>query len=297
MKLYHWQPKNGKTNFGDELNVWLWHKLLPDILDNDESTAFIGIGTLLNDVLVSKTPQAQRRIIFSSGVGYGKTNQFSLDDSCKVYCVRGPLSARRLELDEALGIVDGAVLTKKLIKSNLRKKKTRFSFMPHLTTMRREVKDVCQELGYDYILPTLPVENVFQRIAETEILLTEAMHGAIVADALRVPWIPIVTHRSINQFKWTDWCSSVGIEYQPEHVHINQYKANLGDDLLTPFRYFRNTVSSFISLRENKSNFQRLTSSKLPCLSDEIVQDHLIERLEEKLSNFRRDFREISLNA
>lgn len=43
MKLFYYEPGN---NFGDQLNPWLWQKLIPGILDNDETNTFVGIGTL-----------------------------------------------------------------------------------------------------------------------------------------------------------------------------------------------------------------------------------------------------------
>ena len=41
-------PANGATNFGDELNMYLW-RVFPDAFDEDKSIQFVGIGTLLND--------------------------------------------------------------------------------------------------------------------------------------------------------------------------------------------------------------------------------------------------------
>ncbi len=41
------------------------------------------------------------------------------------------------------------------------------------------------------------------------------MHGAIVADALRVPWLSVSSGPQINRFKWRDWCDSLALDYTP----------------------------------------------------------------------------------
>jgi succinoglycan biosynthesis protein ExoV len=41
------------------------------------------------------------------------------------------------------------------------------------------------------------------------------MHAAIVADAMRVPWIPLVTSPQVNTFKWLDWTRSMKVQYAP----------------------------------------------------------------------------------
>lgn len=52
MKLFYYKEKIG--NFGDDLNLWLWPRIAPGLLDNDEQTFFVGIGTLLNSALPEK---------------------------------------------------------------------------------------------------------------------------------------------------------------------------------------------------------------------------------------------------
>jgi succinoglycan biosynthesis protein ExoV len=46
-------------------------------------------------------------------------------------------------------------------------------------------------------------------------VVTEAMHGAIVADTLRIPWIPVVCSPEIATFKWRDWTASLDLPYRP----------------------------------------------------------------------------------
>ncbi len=57
MKLYYFIDPSG--NFGDDLNPWIWDRLLPDFFDQNADTLFIGIGTLLNH----RIPYAAKKIV------------------------------------------------------------------------------------------------------------------------------------------------------------------------------------------------------------------------------------------
>jgi succinoglycan biosynthesis protein ExoV len=181
------------------------------------------------------------------------------------------------------------MLLKKLVKPASRKKYP-VSFMPHLRTMNEVSKDACLELGWGYISPKRSVEEVIQMIAESEILIAEAMHGAIVADTLRVPWIPVVTHPSIYKFKWLDWCSSMQLEYEPVYLSVKQYRQHLGNDLLTPARQLRNKVGNWLYLKEMMASLKKVISSERVFLSKENHQDVTIDRLQGKLEEFKEDF-------
>lgn len=213
MKLFYYNGKDQGIqagNFGDELNPWLWDQLIPNILSNSEKVLFVGIGTLLNEHL-SKAPQ---KIIFGSGVGYGKIP--IIDPTWKIYFVRGRLSAKALELNPELGLTDPAILVRQFYTSS-ELKKYKNSYMPHFTEAIYNGlawKEVCQSLNIHYIDPTAPVQQVLEEIGTSEVLFAEAMHGAIVADALRVPWIAVNTKKEILDFKWQDWLSSIEIPYK-----------------------------------------------------------------------------------
>jgi succinoglycan biosynthesis protein ExoV len=65
--------------------------------------------------------------------------------------------------------------------------------------------------GIRYIDPLAPVPKVCAQLAGSSVVIAEAMHGAIVADAFRVPWIPAATSGRFNRFKWQDWALSLGM--------------------------------------------------------------------------------------
>ncbi|MCA1993207.1 MAG: polysaccharide pyruvyl transferase family protein, partial [Coleofasciculus sp. S288] len=214
-KLHYYKSSRG--NFGDDLNVWLWSKLIPELVEvapsdvkvQSSDTLFVGIGTLLNH----HVPREPFKVVFGAGVGYGDLP--IIDERWKFYCVRGPLSARALGLPPSVAITDAAALLR-TVNLPSRPKLYSASFMPHHTANQSaNWKVVCQLAGLHYIDPTQSVEDVLFEIQSSRVILAEAMHGAIVADALRVPWIPVQVTKTVNEFKWHDWCQSLNLEYKP----------------------------------------------------------------------------------
>ena len=283
MKLSYYKLPNGERNFGDNLNPWIWDQLIPDVLDNDESVAFVGIGSLINDGLSYRTRHASKRVIFGTGVGYGKSTEVKLDESYKIYCLRGSLSAKALGVEENLGVTDGAVLIRRVYKNDA-KKTYRYSYIPHYELAGKGWENVCKELGFGYIDPRWTVEEVLSAISQTEVLLCEAMHGAIVADALRVPWIPVVTNSTILSFKWQDWCSSIGIEYKPNYIERLQNPREK-QDLLTPIRLVRDKIRQ----RKASQALKQIAMNQPSYLSEDSRIETLTQQLEEKLHLFQQD--------
>ena len=216
MKIFYYRRRDGQPNFGDELNTWLWPQLLPNFFDSDESTQFVGTGTLLTHRLLERTATAQRLIIFSSGAGYEQSLS-QIPAHWHIACVRGPLSAKRLKLPREQAITDGGLLVRRCFRPT-GVKKCSHAFMPHIhhASFADVVwKTLCNEVGIDYIDPRWPIERILQAISESDVFLAEAMHAAIEAGALRTAWIPVVTSPRILSFKWQDWCASIGVPYRP----------------------------------------------------------------------------------
>ena len=317
MKLFYYKTTKPSKNFGDELNPWLWPRLLPHF-DNSPKNIFIGIGTVLNDATPAWVNQADNVIFFSTGVGYGRSLRIRKQPNWRIYCVRGPLSARRLKLSNQCAITDGAALIKRYFSPVAAADRIYdCSYMPHFrhgSPIR--LKAACQQVGIHYIDPASKVETVIEEISRSKVLISEAMHGAIVADTLRVPWIPVRTSPKVLIFKWQDWCASVKVPYR--YQLLRGVKPLSQRDYLHPVRPFLQGQGSSVSLLDGvRMNgfaglFRKETSIEqspsisqaaldtlctqletITCaasyLSCETHLETLVTRLEERLDRLKRD--------
>ncbi|MEW5894160.1 MAG: polysaccharide pyruvyl transferase family protein [Candidatus Omnitrophota bacterium] len=215
MKLFYWKNPFGVRNFGDDLNPWLWSRLLPGFFDEDPDSLFVGIGTILND----KIPETRRITVFSSGAGYSAVP--AVGASWKFYCVRGPLTARLLGLPKDKAVLDGAVLVKNTGFGRLQKPEYQTSFMPHVFMANESgpvLKKICDAEEIHFIDPRRDVPDVLLDIGNSGKLITEALHGAILADALRIPWVRVRSNDVINDFKWDDWAGSLDLELKTKRL-------------------------------------------------------------------------------
>jgi hypothetical protein len=94
-------------------------------------------------------------------------------------------------------------------------------FIPHWTTIRDDDTLVARlaDIGIEVVDPRWPVTSVIGAIAGATNVLTEALHGAVVADALRIPWVPVYAQHG-HLFKWLDWAASMELTYEPEFAEV-----------------------------------------------------------------------------
>ncbi len=193
-------------NFGDELNHWLLPKLLPGFFDDDAGKLFLGIGSILFDY----HPAEPLKIVFGSGCG-GYTAAPKLDHRWQVHFVRGPRTAQILGLDPAAGIGDSAVLLRALGLQRAVAPRGPI-FIPHVTSaIYGEWAPAAAAAGLRYVDPRRPVDEILEEILAATVVVSEAMHGVIVADALRVPWVAMRPLFRNNIPKWADWGDSLGL--------------------------------------------------------------------------------------
>lgn len=217
MQPFYWESAHG--NFGDDLNLWLWDFLLPGFRDVHPDILLVGVGTVLNQVLL---PSKTRKLVVGSGFGYGRLPDMSDPAEWDIRAVRGPLTAQKIGLDEKLGIVDPAVMVADMPEFQNLRKTGEAIFVPHWeSTIGGVWPIVCKAAGLSYVDPCGEAKSVIRAIAEAELVVAESMHAAILADAFRVPWVAVTTSRSINSFKWQDWAASLGVAYKPRQVPLS----------------------------------------------------------------------------
>ncbi|MEM9002296.1 MAG: polysaccharide pyruvyl transferase family protein [Cyanobacteria bacterium P01_F01_bin.86] len=305
MKVYYYQRRDRVANFGDELNTWLWQKLLPDVLAQADDSVLVGLGTLLNHLLPKRLGKTGAVFIFSTGAGYEKPLT-ALAEHWQLYCVRGPLTAQHLNLPAELAITDGGILLRRLVPPSQTTTNT-VAFMPHVhhATFAGEVwESICEAAGFRYIDPRWSVTKVITAIQDSRLLLAEAMHGAITADALGVPWIPLTTSPRILSFKWQDWCASIHRPYQPIYLPpLTAAYPRYGRGM----RSGRSTVEHWswaiaqgnwrpLAAQQDSMAkvLEKIARQQKPILSDRTHLENLTQALEEKLVQLQKDARVIS---
>ncbi len=165
--------------------------LLPGFFDDDPAELFLGIGSVFD------APHAASALKLVAGAGYGGyTLPPLLDANWIIHWVRGPRTARRLGLPRqwvwaippccSPTPVDAAV---QLI-----------GFMPHFESLQHGAwAEAAAAAGVTLIDPRGDPAAILAEIGACRLLLSEAMHGVIVADAMRVPWIALRPLASVHQ--------------------------------------------------------------------------------------------------
>jgi succinoglycan biosynthesis protein ExoV len=164
-------------------------------------------------------------------------------------------------------------------------KKYKVSLMPHFRSVKLfNWEKLCKKLGWHYISPCCGVENIEQtlrEIAESEKIISEAMHGAILADIFRVPWARFVYNTyyaertDISEFKWNDWLYSIGL------FGLNSINIAIRNDVI--FRYLRKFTNNILGNIPIRQVIKKIESFKEFYLSSDkiinIIDNKIVEQI------------------
>lgn len=202
-------------SFGAALNTWMWRELHPALFDSaDDGIRFIGIGAMLDQRL----PAGGTNVVLGSGLGHAlRPDMGSAPANWRIYGVRGPLTARWLNLPVATVLTDPAILLAGHARwQQPAPARRRVVFVPQSRSVPfGQWQAACALAGIEFVDPRTDPLAVIEQIAGASLVISESMHAAVVADALRVPWIPVVLSREVAPFHWADWAATLGVEYRP----------------------------------------------------------------------------------
>jgi len=217
-------------NFGDDLNDYLWKLLLPNIESLCPNEVILGTGTLQG---MDISPNVKKVHVFGSGSNSDplKAKEWLNKHNFEFHFVRGPLTARQWNCEDK-ALTDGACL---LMLTELKEIAPTFSkkigYIPHhVSDQFGDFKSICELVDVEYISAKYhSVPEVISKIKSCDYIISSSLHGAIVADLFRKPWIPTKSGPHIYEHKWNDWCESIKVKYNPHPIdfYITQNMRNL----------------------------------------------------------------------
>ncbi len=291
MKMFVFHGK--EPNFGDDLNRWLWPKILPGFFDEDDSQLFLGIGSILYD----SHPSRSRKIVFGAGYA-GYTNLPEIDDTWEFRFVRGKKTAQILNLPEDLAVGDSGILIS-MVDMPAYEKKHDVSFMPHFESAQNgSWRAICERLGINYIDPRWDVDRVLENMLSSRLMVSEAMHGIIIADTLRIPWKAIKPLDPNHHAKWQDWASVLDVDIR----FADLGPSNMLEWVMTKFWKKRRVIYALRKRRERMFAFGaglplssaigglKQAAKSAGQLSSDASIDRVTKRMQEKVDQLKRDY-------
>jgi len=313
------------NNFGDELNELFARSVFAPRLGNqfhsDPGTSDVkiyAIGSYLSYRFLNSLNAQNRAIVVGMGAGY---DDFPVEQSYgfgsrfpvwiknnlrlplprntpakspfhHILWVRGPLTARLLGLGSKSVVGDAGYLIRKtgFLQKSLSITRSGIGFLPHYTAAcsSPKLKEISESVGLRYIDPRAGYETVLNLINQCESVITEALHGAIVCDALRVPWVPVKSSDDIFKFKWLDFCASIGINYNPKPIDLAWHRAfyngrnprSLVKNITTRLR----SLASRIQIRPEHTAIQLIEATSIPpILSGDTFIKQIDQQMDKKL--------------
>jgi succinoglycan biosynthesis protein ExoV len=209
-----------------------------------------------------------------------------------VYFVRGPRTAKVLGISPELAVGDSAILLRGLFKDAPRTNEL-ISFMPHYHSMDRgNWPEICSIADINLIDPRGPIEGIIQAILRSRLVIAESMHGAIVSDALRVPWLAVRPNKKIHRAKWYDWAEALNIDLHPEYMFASSLTNLLPKKVMRNLKPMENSKAALLvneMIAHNAARRLNVLKEHEGNLSCDTSIDHAHEVMLGKIEQLRRE--------
>jgi succinoglycan biosynthesis protein ExoV len=299
-------------------------------LADAEALKIYAVGSFLSADFLDKRNSGDRAIIAGMGAGYadlpvqqsfGFGRKFPVwikndirlplpkfvpetGKNYRILFVRGPLTARLLGLNTQDRFADAGYLLMNTdcIQRYKELRKSHISFMPHYTAASDSpgLRKIFEDVGFQYIDPRGDIDEVLKAISSSSLLLTEALHGAVMSDVLRTPWIPMKSSEDIFEFKWIDFMDSIGKAYTPAELKLSWKRSYYsGRNPVSLIKNLTTRVRGAVTrmlISPRETAFTLMKASTLPpVLSSDasiVVIDSLIS---EKIDEFKESIKNATL--
>lgn len=301
MKLLYCKIPTG--NFGDDLNEWFWDRVSPGLIDGQGDDTLIGIGTMLQTYYTDGIPHNARKYVLGAGAG-SKGPLPVFDDSWTIYGVRGPLTASYFDLPADRVVGDPAVVIGRFEDLLSTGPRAGVGFMPHFWSLEDwDWEATCKRLGIVFVDPQADSKTTIRQISSLDKLLTEAMHGAIVADSVRTPWVAVALSPRFEPSKWCDWAGSLGVDLHFRNLpHLVGRNASATDILVSSAKTLALAAGQTVNFLEPKLSTRRdvaiserklieLARNASPQLSSDARLQSLTGRFFDRVAQFRDDLK------
>jgi len=236
VKIFYYYPKN---NFGDQLNLYLLDKLFKKEYEfkHPNNANLIMIGSVLEPLILKNDSYKNlfKKIIYPKLNIYGSgfiSNQKLVHEKyirkLNIHSLRGKLTRDRLSYNLNLNLNDICLGDPGLLVSKLNNvevdKQYSVGIIPHMINLDDNRVEQLNELITNSIIinPLDRVEEIIQKISKCEIILSNAMHGLIVADSLGIPNKRLILNKELfgGDYKFMDYYSAFDMNL-PDPLILN----------------------------------------------------------------------------
>lgn len=264
----------GINNIGDELNRYIWPHLFTPQADD---ISLMAIGTLLDRKFSAQLNTSRHIVVFGTGAGYGTPPE--PDERWHFYGVRGLKTCQAMGLDHRLAATDAAYTMATLDWPAIKPQAPKdIVVIPHHASLNYiDWETICSHAGLKYLPPTISPVAFFSALANARLVIAEAMHGAILADIMRTPWIPFEYGQQFLGSKWQDWLGMFDMTVVPNRAPAFYDPMFYNQDKSTLFHKNRLLKSKLAQYGIGKAKWK---TAMLPHATTSKAGDGLIEFLQ-----------------
>jgi succinoglycan biosynthesis protein ExoV len=116
------------------------------------------------------------------------------------------------------------------------------------------------------------------------------MHGAIVADALGIPWQRVsifnrkITQGKIVDFKWEDWGASLGVDTTPAFEKLLPYPGR------TPLRRVIKAPYCMWAIKDAANEIRRVIKRGVYKISNRAILNSKVNQMKDRIENIKTGY-------